>query len=446
MNSLGKPLLRIAALSDIQGYPYPEDSGMRNLERALDILASLKPDVIVNDGDINDTGNDADAVRHYREHCDARLGAIPHVACLGNHELCFLRDDMKASRTPDAIRRDFNAVFGYAPETRVVRVNVKGYEFVALHLSRAEGHTDEEIAAFGAALEDAVRRDPAKPVFAVTHYHPKDTVNDSRQKAKSGALRRLFDRFPQVVSLSGHTHGSLRDPRSIWQGAFTAIETATLCYGSLGLDPPAANQISCLLPYGHESVGCLFLEVFAESIVVRRFDVRERAEIDPGAPWRIPWPHNPATAPYRFDSRSAAEIAPQFAGDPEPTLWYDYGFIYLMFAAACPVPASEAAVAVLAPAAYAAASLLGYRVELADVETGFATSHFHVSDFYRAPHRRADRIVFRAPPGSLALGHRYRCRIIPVGFFGGEGRPAEWSFSVKPDYPLRADAPNALPE
>jgi len=424
-----RPLLRIAALSDIQGYPYPEDAGMRNLERALDVLAPLKPDVVVNGGDINDTGNDADAVRYYRARCDARLGPLPHVACIGNHELCFLRPELQPSRTPDAIRRDFNAVFGYAPDARVVRASVKGYEFVALHLSRPEGYSEGEIAEFGDTLAAAVARDPSKPVFAVTHYHPKDTVNDSRQEEKSGALRRLFNRYQQVVSLSGHTHGSLRDPRSIWQGGFTAVETSTLCYGSLGLEPPAANQISCLLPYGHESVGCLCLDVFDNRIAVRRFDVRERAEIDPDTPWTVPWPHNPNRAPYRFETRSAAEATPRFPANPEPTLWYDYGFVYLLFAAAEPRE-----------------GVLGYRVELADAGTGRTTTHFHVSDFYRAPSCRTDRIVFRAPPGALEPGRRYRCRIVPVGFFGAEGGPLEWSFAIKSDYALRADPANALPE
>ena len=432
-----RPLLRIAALSDIQGYPYPEDAGMRNLERALDMLAPLRPDVVVNGGDVNDPGNDADAVRYCKERCDSRLGALPHVACIGNHELCFIRDDLKAARTPDAIRRDFNAAFGCDPDARVVRRTVRGYEFVALHLSHPEGYDDDEIAEFGQALSEAVSRDPSKPVFAVTHYHPLGTVNDSRQETKSGALRRLFDRFPQVVGLSGHTHGSLRDPRSIWQGGFTAVETGTLCYGSLGLEPPAANQISCLLPYGHESVGCLCLDVFADRIVAHRFDVRERAEIEPDAPWTIPWPHDPACAPYRFDVRRAAEKAPQFPPDPEPTLWYDYGFVYLMFSAAS---------ADFAPAGPAAGPPLGYRIELADAETGRATVHFHVSDFYRAPDRRATRIVFRAPPHSLAPGRRYRCRIVPAGFFGVEGRPVDWTFAVKTDYPLRNDAANVLPE
>ena len=423
-----KPLLRIAAMGDIQGYPYPEDAGMRNLERALDVLAPLQPDVVVNVGDINDTGNDADAVRYYKARCDARLGSLPHIACLGNHELGFLRDECKAERTPAAILRDFNSVFGYAPNERVVRRTICGFEFVALSLSRESGYTDAEIAEFGAALDAAEASDPARPVFVVTHYHPKDTVNDSSAEGKCGPLRRLLDRHPRVVSLSGHTHNPLQDPRSIWQGDFTALDVSTLCYGSINLQPPAANQISCLLPFGHEAVGFLVLDVFADRIVVRRFSARTRREIAPDAPWTIPWPHNPARAPYRVDVRRAGEVSPRFAGDPEPTLWYDYGFVYLMFGAAEP-----------------ADGVFGYRIELED-DGGNATVHFHVSDYYRVPEHRVGRVVFRSPPDALASGRRYRCRIVPVGFFGAKGTPCEWSFAIKADYPLRRDAPNCLPE
>lgn len=423
-----EPLLRIAVLADIQGYPYPEDAGMRNLERALDALAPLRPDAVACVGDICDTGNDVSAARYFRERCYARLGPVPHVACIGNHELGFIRDDLKAVRTSDAIRRDFNAVFGYAPEERCISRTIRGFSFIALHLSREPGYTEDEIAALGRALEDAEARDPAKPIFVVTHYHPKDTVNDSRNEEKSGTLRRLLDRHPRAVSISGHTHNPLRDPRSIWQGEFTAIDASTLCYGTIDLRPHAANQISCLLPFGHESVGFLFAEIFADRIVFRRYSARTRKEIGSGAPWIVPWPHDPSSAPYRFDARSAAEVPPQFPADPEPTLWYDYGFVYLMFAAAAPTD-----------------GVFGYRVEFEDAY-GQTSSHFHISDYYRIPERRTDRIVFRAPPDALVTGMRYRCRITPVGFFGAEGRPLEWGFAIKQDYALRRDAPNCLPE
>ena len=234
-----KPLLRVAVLSDIQGYPYAEDAGMRNLERALDVLAGFHPDVVVNAGDISDTGRDAAAVAYYKKRCDARLGPLPHIACMGNHELAFIPDELKAQRTVAAIRRDFNAVFGYPAGSRAVRRTIGGYDFVALSLSDCAGYTDDELAELKGLLDASVARDASKPIFVVTHYHPQNTVNDSASWWMGGGLRRLLDGYAQVVSLSGHTHAPLQDPRSIWQGGFTAIETSTLCYGCIFNDPPA---------------------------------------------------------------------------------------------------------------------------------------------------------------------------------------------------------------
>lgn len=94
-----EPVLKIAVMSDVQGMPSAEDAGMRNLERALDVFAKLRPDVVVNAGDINDSGNDVDAVRYYKARCDIRLGKLPHVACLGNHEVGFVREENREKRT-----------------------------------------------------------------------------------------------------------------------------------------------------------------------------------------------------------------------------------------------------------------------------------------------------------------------------------------------------------
>ena len=422
------PLLRVAVMSDIQGHPYAEDAGMRNLERALDVLAPLKPDIVLNNGDINDTGRDTHAVAYYKARCDARLGKIPHIACMGNHEIDFLPKELAQIRSSAIIRAEFNSIFGYAPSERLVHRVVCGYDFIALSLSLSSRYTVDEINMLKEAIEKAVKRDPAKPVFVVTHYHPKDTVNDSDNEKKGGLLRRLFNAYPQVVSISGHTHNPLQDPRSIWQGEFTAIDTSTLCYGCITMKPPANNQISCLVPYGHESVGCLFLEVYADRLVFRRFSVRDRREIEPKSPWTVPWPHVPSSAPYSFEKRRASEKAPQFAQDAEPTLWYDFGYIYLMF-----------------NAAKDASSVLGYRIELTP-DAGEPRTYFQLSDYYRIPEHRQNRVVFRAPPDSLEAGKRYRCRIFPVGFFGAEGKPADWRFSVTPHYRCRKDKANCVQE
>lgn len=421
------PLLKIAVMSDVQGMPYAEDAGMRNLERALDVFEKLKPDVVVNAGDINDSGNDVDAVRYYKARCDARLGKLPHVASLGNHEIGFVRPEKREARTRDACLAEFNAVFGEGPSALVHKV-IGGYDFLSLAIVGMNGYRTEELAALRTALDKAVARDAQKPIFVVTHFHPLDTVNSSGSKAEDSGLRSLLNGYPQIVNLSGHTHNPLQDPRSIWQGEFTVIDTSTLCYGCIDMKPPASNQISCLIPYGHESVGCLFLEVYADRVVARRFSVRDRREIEPDRPWTIAIPYDPARANYSFARRAAAESVPGLGVEAEPTLWYDYGYVYLMFNAVKPL-----------------GSVFGYRIELTEIGGG-PKSYFHLSDYYRNPPYQQKRVVFKAPPHAVQAGRNYRCRIFPVGFFGHEGSPVEWSFDIRGGYPCRADKPNGLAE
>lgn len=423
------PLLRIAVMSDIQGHPYPEDAGMRNLEKALDIFALQKIDVVVNVGDINDTGRDSHAVAYYKKRCDERLGKIPHVACMGNHEIDFVPEELKEIRSSRVCLREFNAIFGYGQDEQLVHRVIGGFDFIALSMLTSQSYSVHEVELLEKALDEATKRDAKKPIFVLTHYHAKDTVNSSdNEKRGGGALRRLFDRYPNVVSISGHSHNPLQDPRSIWQGNFTAIDSSTLCYGCIDMKKPAVNQISCLIPYGHESVGCIILEVFADRLEFRRYSVRDKKEIDPENRWVVSWPHNPRNAPYSFELRRQNEVLPQFAGDPEPTIWYDFGYIYLMF-----------------NAAHDTSRVFGYRIELSE-NGGTPISYFQISDYYRIEAHRQNRVVFKAPPDSLVPGKSYHCRIYPVGFFGGEGKPVDWLFSVRETYRCRKDALNCVQE
>ena len=276
-----KPLLKVAIMSDIQGHSYAEDAGMRNLERALDIFAVLKPQVVVNDGDINDTGRDSHAVAYYKKRCDERLGVLPHIACMGNHEIGFVPKELQEERSSKVCLKEFNSIFGFAADEQLVHRVIEGYDFIALSLMKVACYREHEVAMLEKALEKAVKRDSKKPIFVATHYHVKDTVGSSDNADQGGALlRRLFDKFPQVVSISGHTHNPLQDPRCIWQGNFTAVDSSTLCYGCVAMKPPAVNQISCLIPYGHESVGVMFLEVYVNRLVFRRFPCATAARLN----------------------------------------------------------------------------------------------------------------------------------------------------------------------
>jgi hypothetical protein len=53
--------------------------------------------------------------------------------------------------------------------------------------------------------------------------------------------------------------------------------------------------------------------VYASRIVFRRFDVRDGAECH--APWTVPWPHDPSSAPYAPANRKDIGRVPSFAAD-----------------------------------------------------------------------------------------------------------------------------------
>ncbi len=49
-------------------------------------------------------------------------------------------------------------------------------------------------------------------------------------------LTDTLSKYPQVIDFSGHSHFPMKDPRSIYQGAFTALGDGTMFYYELGIN------------------------------------------------------------------------------------------------------------------------------------------------------------------------------------------------------------------
>ena len=76
--------------------------------------------------------------------------------------------------------------------------------------------------------------DPALPFFYFQHSHPKDTCYGPWAWGHDdGASTKSLTPFPNAIALSGHSHYTLTDERTVWQGAFTSIGTSSLSYTSL---------------------------------------------------------------------------------------------------------------------------------------------------------------------------------------------------------------------
>lgn len=426
-----KPILRLGILSDSQGYPYKEDWGFHNFERALEVLAKRGIDVLVNAGDIMDTPEDIEGLAYVQELEKKHFGAAKPVdiACLGNHEMGFAYAKNRAKA--DGNIRRYCEIYGY-PVSPLVHKVVKGYDFIALTRYEDVGYDGAAIALLKGALDKAVARDAKKPIFVVTHFHPKDTVlcSSGGDGTDGAALRTLFDAYPQVVSLSGHCHGPLQDEKCIWQGSFTALETSTLSYGCMPVE--YANACYCIIPWGRESVGFMTADVYADRIEIRRWQAEDQVEMKPACPWIVRTPYRPAEAVYTESRRKAAEVAPRFAAGTPLLARYDYGYVYFVFDQATHPDFVH-----------------HYRLALTEIgadgqPVGKTASWKYLGNFYRYARNRDRRLCIKVMPKAMRAGARYRVELYPVANFGTEGAPLAMDFQVRASYGFRND-PMAVP-
>ena len=92
-------------------------------------------------------------------------------------------------------------------------------------------------------LSEVTSKNPSRYVILITHPMLYDTVYGSLLGEADGIwksfspgywatreLPEILAKYPQVVAFGGHLHFPLNDPRSIWQGAFTALGCGSVRY------------------------------------------------------------------------------------------------------------------------------------------------------------------------------------------------------------------------
>ncbi len=108
---------------------------------------------------------------------------------------------------------------------------IKGFHIIGLSTSDGSGFSSESFKFLSDALEKAAAESD-KPIFTFQHQHLKNTVYVSPEWYASGSDKfvNIFKNYPQVINFSGHSHGPINNPESIWQGDFTCVGTGTLSY------------------------------------------------------------------------------------------------------------------------------------------------------------------------------------------------------------------------
>ena len=474
----GRPLMRFGVLSDVH---LNTDGDERHFLKALAWFRDRGADAVMIAGDIADTGRIEQLERcascWFRVFPDNKAPdgrVVERLFVYGNHDVeGWTYGGNVAARYPtEASKRE--QVLGYGDNrqrvwqrlfdeewTPVWRKTVKGVTFIGAHWDNDRGGHCPAIESYMQAHAREI--DPHLPFFYAQHGHPKDTCYGPWAWGHDpGYATRALSPFPNAVAFSGHSHYTLTDERSVWQGAFTSIGTATLRRTSLdyagvensngnGFDAAekAFGRACAMKPlYREDGKQGQLVEVYADRLVVRRRDFVYDGSLGPD--WTIPIPVSPS---YSFSARAARRTAPAFAAGAKPSV----------FLHAAP-PACAAATAT-GPHAYvtfpAARSVAGCRVFAYEVAArrsdGTAVDVRRVmAPGFNLPEALADRpgeCIF--PLALFKPGEAVRFEVRPEECFGRKGaaiasdpvlipapRPATAGAYVdaNPDTPVRGQA------
>jgi len=141
------------------------------------------------------------------------------ITCIGNHEFISYRDE-----DPTVAYTVYKECQNEELDTHTV---INGYHVIGVSYADDAKTFNGKLTWLRNELDKAVKDDPTKPIFVFQHPQPFGTVYGS---VNWGTLqvRTVLEAYPQVIDFSGHSHYNLSDPRSIWQGTFTAVGTGSI--------------------------------------------------------------------------------------------------------------------------------------------------------------------------------------------------------------------------
>ena len=185
------------------------------------------------------------------------------LTVLGNHEFIEYRD--------------YDPTIGYDVYKKMISEDVdtdiviNGYHFIGVSYDNNGKTFKGKTAWLREKLQNATNEDPTKPIFVYQHPSPTLTVYGSISWSDLD-IKKVLKEFPQVVDFSGHSHYSPSDPRSVWQGEFTAIGC-----GSLGALMGNLNYIEGDQDAPGKSAAAWLVEVDEDgNIRLKLYDVENR--------------------------------------------------------------------------------------------------------------------------------------------------------------------------
>lgn len=339
-----EPSLRFGVVSD------PHVGGPRKqvpdlLEKSLRWLKARRVDAVVFPGDITDNSKipqleafSATWEKVFPGGMDDDGREIVLLPVTGNHDARppkrleqYSEDERLALflNYRDNLRTHWRRLLGREWEP-VWLQRIKGFAFVGAQWKVPGGQIAAFLEAHAGELEGE------RPFFFFQHEVPRGTCsgNFGTHNPKGcgctddGTSTRALSSFPNAVAFSGHSHNTLADESSVWQGAFTAVNAGCLhegggkfCYDNMSAKwvpddlkrKPMAPLNDPVCWGGDPDGGCfLLVEVFDDHLrIQRRSSV---ADLPIGDSWTVPLPAR-AGGPFDFARLASESVPPEFPAD-----------------------------------------------------------------------------------------------------------------------------------
>ena len=368
-----------------------------NLKESFEFLKKENVDIIIFAGDLGDGATEL-AWSTWRKTFDSiytKDDKIPILnVVMGNH-------DYNNNESPTFLQEQFEYYIKEKPFSHKV---INGIHFINWGNENKEmdDRSNQNIKWAREQIEIAIKENPNNPIIITTHLNPRNTVYGSDYWGNNN-IYNLFKNYPQIISLSGHSHYSLMDERSIWQGDFTAIQTQSVSY--IGLDFNRENgciprdEYNSTLIASNTSMG-LIMEIFNDKIEIKRISFVNKKFV--GDLWIINLPINKKDFIYTNRIRLKNRVQPYFEinNDEDKKVEFLYDQFHM----------------IKFKQAYHPVCIYNYKIIFKD--EGNVFSYLYYSDFYLIPELRAKKIRLKIPD-DLSKGI-YNVTIIAIESFGLE--------------------------
>ena len=282
-----------------------------NLRKALQVLKKNNIEIIIIAGDTTHRGKRLDFLLSnmiFYSVYDISDNKTPIViSIMGNHD--YMDDNyeiihnqqkffnyMKSYPYSHFIINDYNFIFWSNDNYDFEENAIQDYNWIKSTLEKARKNKKNE----------------GDPIFVITHIPPKNTVYGSEGMWGHQGIFDILKDYPEVICFSGHSHYSLRNIKSIWQGNFTVINTQSLSY--VDLDYDYQNHMDVRTDSAkNESMG-LIAYLNKENVIFERIEFSTEEILE--EKWRIDFPINTSNFIYTFEKRNK-KIKPYFKDKSE---------------------------------------------------------------------------------------------------------------------------------